>query len=107
MPIRIERIEAIPGSVPEGTLGFGPDGWRTNMLDEVVVECRGTDIWHVLDLVDQHHRGLLGPGDLVFLLKSEESHKRTVRGFIVFLPDDVASHSFGIGVDTVLGVARS
>ena len=87
MNIRIERVTELP-TLPEGTLGFGPDGWQPGVVTEVIVQCNGIPLPEVMAHVEAQHGPLLGDGDLVLYQKSDQVGQ-AVAGWIVFIPSEV------------------
>ena len=87
MAIRIERVEDVPDMAGE-VLGFGPDGWCVGVIDQVTIQCGNLTLQQVMDCGETQHKGLLGNGDIVRYLQSEDAVKREARGWIVFLPKE-------------------
>jgi hypothetical protein len=89
MNIRIEHVTELP-VLPEGTLGFGPNGWQAGVVTEVNIQCNGLTIQDVMAYVEAQHGGLLGEGDLV-LYQNTSTVAQEVSGWILFIPAEVPS----------------
>lgn len=105
---RIERIQEPPTVLPEGALGFGTEGWQTHFITPLTIDCGSYELWQVLYVIEFQHRGLLGDGDLVLLIQSETTHPespkiRRIIGFLVYLPEEVKSYTFGENVPILPG----
>jgi len=92
---RIERVQEPPPALPEGALGYGLEGWQTGFVTPLTIDCGPYQLWQVLYILECQHRGLLGDGDLVFLLQSEQPEYRRVTGYVIYLPEEVKSFTFG------------
>jgi hypothetical protein len=95
---RIERISEAPKALPEGALGYGIEGWQTNFVTPITIDCGQLPLWQVLYVLEYQHRGLLGDGDLVLLIQSEDPAHNRVTGYVLYLPEDVKEYTFGENV---------
>ena len=95
MAIRVEKVEGAPTGVPEGTLGYGPNGWQLGIVTEIIITLQGYSLREAMYAVEINNKGLLGEGDIVLLLKTLDGINKRIHGFVVFLPEEVKGHTFG------------
>ena len=81
----IVHVNELP-PLPEGALGFGPNGWQVGVFEQVTIQRNSLTLQQVMDFVLAEHGPLLGEGELRFYYLP--SPVREPKGYIVFVPGE-------------------
>jgi hypothetical protein len=74
-------------TLPEGCMCFTASGWTYSPLELLTINMEGRpSIEKVLEHIWQLHGGMLGQGDLAFLVV-DGANLMAPKGYIVFVPD--------------------